>query len=88
MSTANGTIPHVIDIYLAARQRNRAELAAHMHMNPATLSKRMSGKSHFTADELDEIGKYLDVSPAMFFEDPYTLVRNRWFLEPALPLAS
>ena len=80
MSAAHDTIPHIVDIYLAARQRTRADLAAYMNITPSVISKKMSGRSRITADDIEAFAAFLDVSPAMFFEDPATLVRNRWFL--------
>lgn len=84
MSTANDNIPRIVRTLLAHQGKQQADLAAFMNVTPGVISKLLSGRRAVSVDDVVRMADFFDVSPALFFDDPATLVRNRWFLEPAL----
>lgn len=44
-------------------------------MDSGTISRAMNTKRRWTLDDLVAMGEFFDVSPALFFEDPDTLIK-------------
>lgn len=48
---------------LLAKHRKLSDLAEFLHINPSTLSRKIS-QYRFTAKEISDIAKWLDLTPA------------------------
>lgn len=88
MSTATTNIGLNVRILLLQQGKEQRALAAAMSITPASLSRKLSGHRPISVDELSAFAQFLEVPAGLLLEDPGTLVRNRWFLDPALSVAS
>ena len=84
MSTATTNIGLNVRILLLQKGKQQSALATAMGITPASLSRKLTGHRPISVDELSAFAEFLDVPAGLLMEDPGSLVRNRWFLEPAL----
>ena len=84
MADASMNISRVVRTLLANQGKQQADLAAYMNVTAGVISKKLSGRSTITADDISDFAEYFNVGAGLFFDDPTTLVRNRWFLSPEL----
>lgn len=62
---------------LAHKQRLQMDLGDRLGMDSGTISKALNGKRKWTMAEIEAMAEFFDVSVALFFEDPETLLRSR-----------
>ena len=82
-ATSDQRAGHVTKILLSTKQRRQADLAEHLGMDTGTMSRTIAGKRKWTLSEIERAAEFFDVSVAVFFDDPETLVRSRCFAELA-----
>lgn len=65
----------IVRTLLAFKGQQQADLAGHLEMDSGSMSRALNGKRRWTLDDLVAMGDFFGVSPALFFEDPQTLIR-------------
>lgn len=73
---------------LTNREIPRMDLADTLKLDSGQISRALAGKRKWTIAEIETMAAFFNVGVGLFFEDPATLVRNRWFLRHELAAAS
>ncbi len=93
-ATRAESVARIVRILLAARDQNAADIAASWGVNQSVVSRLLHGQRRWTIEDIDRVAEFFDVSPALFFDDPETIVRSRcsslasFAPEPELDFAS
>lgn len=74
-TTPNDNVTLIVRTLLAYRGRQQADLAEYLGMDTGSVSRALNGKRKWTLDDLVSMADFFDVSAALFFEDPHTLIR-------------
>jgi antitoxin component HigA of HigAB toxin-antitoxin module len=85
-TTSASNVARIVRTLLVHQGRQQVDLATHMGVTPSVVSKALTGKRTWSLDDLVVMAEFFEVSPALFFEDPESLVRNRCL--PALQSAA
>lgn len=64
---------------LTNQDRQRSELADLLGLDSGGLSRALAGKRKWTIDDIAKMADLFEVSVSLFFEDPESIVRSRWF---------
>lgn len=76
----NSNITGVTRLLMAQRGgMTQTDLADALGVAKAVISRSFNGARPWKIDDVEALARYFDVSPALFFDDPDTLIRNRWF---------
>lgn len=62
---------------LANQGRKQMDLGDYLGLDSAAISRALSGKRKWTLGEIDRAAEFFDVSVALFFDDPASLIRSR-----------
>lgn len=63
-------IRRTLRLLLAARDMNAGQLADKLGMNKQQMSNRITGRTHWSIDLLEDIARVLEVRPAVWFDEP------------------
>lgn len=77
-------VSRVIKILLARDGLSQTDLAEILGYNASTITRGLNGERKWSADDIQHLAEAFEVSPGVFFEEPGTLVRSKWFLEQTL----
>ena len=70
-------VARIARVLLADRNLSQTDLARNLSLDSGQVSRAMSGKRKWTLTEVATMAKFFDVSVALFFDDPDTLLRSR-----------
>ncbi len=87
MSTPRENVARIVKTLLTHQNKTRTELASSLGVHPSAVTKALNGQRSWAVDDLVTMADFFEVSPALFFEDPDTLVRSKWFQQPMLQSA-
>lgn len=77
-------VSRVVKILLARDGLTQTDLAGILDYNASTITRGMKGERKWSAEDIQHLAEAFEVNPGIFYEEPGSLVRNRWFLQPTL----
>lgn len=84
----HANVARVVRTFLGHQHKSQNELAQALGMDAASMSRALNGKRRWTIDDLYEMAEFFGISVSIFFEDPESLLRNRWHAERTPQLAT
>lgn len=72
LTTGNRTqqIGQILGVLLALTGRTQSDLAHHLGVHPATITRRFAGLGKWSYDEVEALADYFDVPPSAFRTPP------------------
>lgn len=77
-------VGRIVKTLLTNKGRQRHELGEALNLDSGNLSRALAGKRKWTMRDIAVMAEFFDVSVALFFEDPESIVRSRCFSPAAL----
>lgn len=72
-------VSRIVRALMGSRGMKQGDLAGILHVSRSGVTEKLSGRRKWSVDDLDAMGRFFDVSPATFFEEPEALFRSRCF---------
>lgn len=72
-------VSRIVRILLARDEMKQQDLATGLGYESATITRKMKGEREWRLNDLVELAEFFDVPVSLFFEEPGTLVRSKWF---------
>lgn len=67
-------VTRVVRTLMVAHAESQSDVAAALHIEQGPLSRKMSGQSRWSLEDLELLAVHFSIAPASFFEDPRDLV--------------
>lgn len=73
-------VSRVVKILLARDEMRQSDLANALNYDPATITRSIKGIREWRLNDIVALADFFEVPVSLFFEEPGSLVRNKWFL--------
>lgn len=72
-------VSRIVKILLARDEMLQQDLAEVMGYDAATITRSLKGLREWKLNDLVILAEFFEVPVSLFFEDPASLVRSKWF---------